>query len=913
MKKTLFAITLLCGALMLGAATVHNIDNFRKADGTPLVVPQPQKYEAKSGVFQLPETLTVEAPASEKIIFEYLGKELKRFSRTVVPAKDAAQCRFVLTEDGVPENKEGYTLEITSGGITIKARTTDGLFYGAVTLCNLLRNAAKPELDCCFITDWPSLPYRNYTLRISNVPPSKLGQLKKLIDVMARFKFNSVFLEVSEAFPYKSEEFVKAKYHHSREDMIEFRDYCRARHVKIVPSIQVLSHNLWLTYHADWEKMKEGEPNKPWNSQPCIQNEEARRITMNCLREQIEFFDPEILYIYTDEIVLGPFRQCPRCKDVPVMTLLADYMKYLREGLKDFKGRLLFSNDSFYSEHNPKWPWGDEFRKYLDPKRDIIGYWDYRDELRENGIAPFKDFVTFGTCITGKPLNVQCMAKMITKYKGEGVRMTHWYFSHGGSYTNFKAETPDSIGGFPQGAEYIWNLRDTYHAEFTYDGVYEMLRSLRPELTNDALVREEATSLPINRSVNAELSGSGLFPKLDDARVAELKKILAARPEHFNLLTAPGGRYYGMRVTGDKRDNGRGGIAFSTFERKFKTVSLLTTTSRPYNIVDYLSICVYGKNRFETPEVAKLIFAYADGKKITVPLCFRKDLTDWGQIQGGVNMRWAARGIDLEDRYYSFGVRDVANPRPDVPVKNLIFTTMHHDGISPVILAVSLKGANKPFPKPAGKFDPAKIAKPYPAGRIDPLATGTKLHYDFKNGIPKDLRFDFQGKFTDKVKTEVVDDPERGKVLKITVPPAQPTHADGYVRINISMPFKYDKKMRGMISMMRVVAEPGDYRNVMEYLNTRLITASLDSPGDYRSYATKAIGPKWSLMSNRYDKKPNEVTMNKISDAHTRRICVYFHKVTKPAEIYLDAIGELMIDYDLLPDWTVGHEREQHP
>ena len=911
MKKIPYLLALLgCAAVLAAAPFPHTIDNFRKVDGTPLVVPQPQKYEAKTGVFQLPETLTVEA--GQAIILEYLNKELKRFSAEAVKGGQTAQCRFVIAREGVPENDEGYTLEINEKGIAVKSRTEAGLFYGAVTLCNLIRNAEKPELDCCFITDFPTMPYRCYTLRISNVPPEKLGQLKKLVDTMAKFKFNCVFLEVSEAFPYQSEEFVNAKYHHTREGMRDFRDYCRARHVKIVPSIQVLSHNAWMTAHADWEKMKEGEPNKHWNSQPCIQNEEARRITMNCLREQIEFFDPEIMYIYTDEIVLGPFRQCPRCKNVPVMTLLADYMKFLREGLKDYKGRLLFSNDSFYSEHNPRWPWGDEFRKYLDPKRDIIGYWDYRDVLRENGIAPFKSFVTFGTCITGKPLNVQKMAQMIRKYKGEGVRMTHWYYSVGGSFADFKVETPDSLGGFPQGAEYLWNLRDTYHAEFTYDGVYEMLRLLRPELTDDALVREAGTPLPIGKAVNAELSRSGAFPELDDERAAELKKILAARPERFDLLTAPGGRYYGMRLSGDKRLPGRGGIQFKTFDRKFKTLSLLMTASRPYNIVDYLSVCVYGKKRFETPEVAKLIFEYADGKKHTVPLCFRKDLTDWGQIQGGVNMRWAMRGIDAKQRYYSFGVCDIANPRPDVPVRSVIFGTKFLDGISPVILAASLKGADKPVDAPE-KFDPTEISKPYPAVNSDPLKANMKVKYDFGNGIPKDLRFDFQGKFDGQVKTEVVDDPEYGKVLKITVPPGKPSHADGYIRINISMPFKYSKKAKGTFSRFRVVAEPGDFRNIMEYFNTRTITESLNSKGDYRSYATRNAGPKWTIVSNRYDRKPNENTLKNLKMANTRRLCVYFRQVAKQAEIYVCDLGELMLNIDILGDWTVDSEREQHP
>ena len=85
--KRLFAIlaSLSCASILtLTAATVHPIDNFRKPDGTPLVVPQPRKYETRSGAFALPETLTVEAP--EAIVLEYLNQELGRFSRKAVKA-----------------------------------------------------------------------------------------------------------------------------------------------------------------------------------------------------------------------------------------------------------------------------------------------------------------------------------------------------------------------------------------------------------------------------------------------------------------------------------------------------------------------------------------------------------------------------------------------------------------------------------------------------------------------------------------------------------------------------------------------------------------------------------------------------------------------------------------------------------
>ena len=908
MRKTLFATTLLvCALTACAAATVRSIDNFRNADGTPLIVPKPQRYETRTGVFQLPETLTVEAPASEKIVFEYLGQELKRFSCKVVPGEAAAQCRFVLTSDGVPENKEGYTLEITPDGVCVKARTTDGLFYGAVTLCNLLRNAERPELDCCSIADWPTMPYRGYGITVQHVRSGKLGSLKPLVDTLARFKFNSLSIGLGESFPYRSEHFAKAKNVHTREDLEEFRDYCRARHIRIRPGLQVLSHNYWLTFHSDWDKMKEGDPGRMWDSQPCIRNEEARRITMNCLREQIEFFDPEVMNVGMDEIVQCPFRKCPRCRNVPAMELLSDYMKFLREGLKDFKGRLLFCNDSFYTGRNPNWPWGDEFRKLLDPERDIIGYWGYGNQLKEEGISPFKDFVTFGTCLTGKPLNARNMTAMILKYRGEGVTLTHWYYSRSGSCTSLKSETPESLGGLPQGAEYFWNFRDVYYGDLAYDGVYEMLRTLRPRMVNDAAVREEATALPLDRAVNAELSKSGIFPELDDDRIAELKAILAKRPERFDLLSSPGGRYYGMRVSGDKRDGGRRGIQFNAFGRKFRTLSLLMTASRPYNLGDYLSYPDYGPKRFQTSTGATLTFEYADGQKKKVPLRYRADFTDWNQIQGGVNMRFAVRGVDLKNRYYSFGVCDIANPRPDAAVKHITFSTNCLDGISPVILAASLKGADKPVGA-TKKFDPAKLAL-YPVSA--PPESKLEPRYDFKRGMPDELRIAPLGKFSGEVKTEIVDDPERGKVLKITVPPATQRHAEGYVRINVTVPFKYDGKMKGVYLRVRLAAAPGEFVRAMEYLQTRRLDDAPGSSGNkFRAYMLRGVRPQWSALCSRYNRKPAESNLKDLGEAKTLRVCFYFKRITTPAEIYISDIGEIAESYDRVPEWGPGQERD---
>ena len=151
----------------------------------------------------------------------------------------------------------------------------------------------------------------------------------------------------------------------------------------------------------------------------------------------------------------------------------------------------------------------------------------------------------------------------------------------------------------------------------------------------------------------------------------------------------------------------------------------------------------------------------------------------------------------------------------------------------------------------------------------------------------------------ENIKTEVVDDPDYGKVLKITVPPGKPSHADGYVRINISMPFKYSKKTKGTFARFRVVAEPGDFRNIMEYFNTRTITESLNSKGDYRSYATRNAGPKWTIVSNRYDRKPNENTLKDLKKANTRRLCETARESGARAYLLADAS-------ELRPEWIEG-------
>ena len=140
MQKT-WLMSLLCLAAVWSQAGVVTFDNYGR-QGRPRLIPEVHSYQAREGRLKLPEKFTVAFPKGEEIILEQLTEELKRFPGVAVAEGGAdAFCRFILTEKDVPANAQGYKLVIGDKGVTVTSRGTDGLFYGAQTLCNIIRNA----------------------------------------------------------------------------------------------------------------------------------------------------------------------------------------------------------------------------------------------------------------------------------------------------------------------------------------------------------------------------------------------------------------------------------------------------------------------------------------------------------------------------------------------------------------------------------------------------------------------------------------------------------------------------------------------------------------------------------------------------------------------------------------------------
>ena len=134
------ALFLLLAACVMGpSAPLAAAEN---ADGLALV-PAPVKVELRDGCFELtPQTIVV-ADSGADVEAERLAAELRRptgFALTVRKDATADGC-IVLTRDQTLEarlGREGYRLSVTPKQVSIRAAGDAGLFYGGITLRQLL-------------------------------------------------------------------------------------------------------------------------------------------------------------------------------------------------------------------------------------------------------------------------------------------------------------------------------------------------------------------------------------------------------------------------------------------------------------------------------------------------------------------------------------------------------------------------------------------------------------------------------------------------------------------------------------------------------------------------------------------------------------------------------------------------------
>ena len=275
-------------------------------------------------------------------------------------------------------NPEGYQLDVTPGGIDLRAGSPDGLFYGMQTLRQLY---AGGEVPCVSIRDNPRFGYRGLHLDVSRHFFSK-EEVMKLLDVMSFYKLNTLHMHLTDAGGWRIEidkypkltsetafrtesdwrkwwdgrdrkylpEGTPGAYggYYTKEDIREIVKHAASKHINIIPEIEFPGHSeeVLMAYP---ELSCSGKPYQ--NGDFCIGNEKSFTFMEDVLAEVIDLFPSEYIHVGGDEAGKSAWKKCPKCqalmteKGMKSVDELQSYMIHRAEEFLNSKGRRLIGWD----------------------------------------------------------------------------------------------------------------------------------------------------------------------------------------------------------------------------------------------------------------------------------------------------------------------------------------------------------------------------------------------------------------------------------------------------------------------------------------------------------------------------------------------------------------------------------------
>ncbi len=279
---------------------------------------------------------------------------------------------IVLTRKGASKKlgEQGYELNVQKEGITVRANSEAGLFYGTRTLIQIIQQGRSGlTVKGMKITDRPDIPYRaaHYDTKHHQ---DKAGYVRKFIRDLADYKINILLWEWEDKFAYASHPEIGAPGAFTREEMQEFTRYARNYHVQLVPLVQGLGH---VSYILKWPQHAHLREIPASNWEFCPLKDGTYELLFDLWDEAIQATPgSEFIHLGTDETYeLGRGEECG-CKakagEVGRYGLMQVFLKRSFDHLSR-QGRRVMS-------------WGGEYRpeeKIKPPKGQIVS--EFGDNL----------------------------------------------------------------------------------------------------------------------------------------------------------------------------------------------------------------------------------------------------------------------------------------------------------------------------------------------------------------------------------------------------------------------------------------------------------------------------------------------------------------------------------------------------
>jgi hexosaminidase len=337
---------------------------------------------------------------------------------------------------------EGYRLEVTSDGVTLRASKPAGLFYGIQTLAQIPpAGASAPGIPAVRIEDAPRFPYRGMHLDVGrHLFPVEF--IKRYIDLMALYKMNTFHWHLTDdqgwriaiaKYPrlttvgaWRKETILQKNFDpyvgdgipyggfYTQDEVRDIVAYARQRYVTVIPEIEMPGHSkAALAAYPDLACTPGPfEVSTVWGVDPDIYcpSERTFQFLEDVLTEVMALFPGQYIHIGGDEAPKDRWRASPVAQQV-----------IKREHLKDeseLQSWFIRRIEQFLIDHG----------------RRLIGW----DEILEGGLAPEAIVMSWRGMDGG----------IAAARQGHDVIMTpgsHVYFDH---YQGDPAYEPLAIGGY---------------------------------------------------------------------------------------------------------------------------------------------------------------------------------------------------------------------------------------------------------------------------------------------------------------------------------------------------------------------------------------------------------------------------------------------------------------------------------
>lgn len=182
---------------------------------------------------------------------------------------DRSEAQVIIKIDpSLKIKNEGYILVIEPNRIHISGKDSAGLFYGFMTLSQLMTDATDQEvpLPLCNISDFPQLSYRAVHLDMKH-HMEKRDYYYRLIDKLALYKVNAIIAEVEDKLGYERRPLVGSEDALSMAEWKKLSEYAWERHIEISPLVQGLGHASFILKHPQYAQLRD-DPASDWAFNP---------------------------------------------------------------------------------------------------------------------------------------------------------------------------------------------------------------------------------------------------------------------------------------------------------------------------------------------------------------------------------------------------------------------------------------------------------------------------------------------------------------------------------------------------------------------------------------------------------------------------------------------------------------------